>query len=123
MNKVLSIVVSVIVLGTSLLSQNLSIKADEAYKYVGQVKTVCGTVESAFYSYRSNGKPTFLNVDKPYPNNEFMIVIWGNNRYKFDPMPEKKYLKKKICVTGKIKMYRGTAEIVVTTPNQIEIVN
>ena len=121
MNKVLSIVVSVIVLGTSLLSQNLSIKADEAYKYVGQVKTVCGTVESAFYSYRSNGKPTFLNVDKPYPNNEFMIVIWGNNRYKFNPVPDKKYLKKKICVTGRIKMYKGTSEIIVTDPSQIII--
>ena len=104
-----------------LYPQTNTISADKAYKYVGQVKTVCGKVESVFYSYRSNGKPTFLNIDKDYPNNEFMIVIWGNNRYKFKPTPEKKYLRKNVCVTGRIKMYQGTAEIVVTNPNQIEI--
>lgn len=106
---------------TLLYAQTNTISADEAYKYVGEIKTVCGKVESTFYSYRSNGKPTFLNIDKAYPNNEFMIVIWGNNRYKFKPTPEKKYLKKNICVTGRIIMYKGTAEIVVTSPNQIEI--
>ncbi|MFC1784850.1 DNA-binding protein [Candidatus Neomarinimicrobiota bacterium] len=104
-----------------LYPQNNTIYANEAYKYVGEIKTVCGKVESVFYSYRSNGKPTFLNIDKAYPNNEFMVVIWGNNRYKFKPNPEKKYLKKKICVTGRIKTYNGTAEIVVTNPNQIDI--
>lgn len=104
-----------------LYPQTNTISADEAYKYVDEIKTVCGKVESTFYSYRSNGKPTFLNIDKAYPNNEFMIVIWGNNRYKFKPVPEKKYLKKNICVTGRIIMYKGTAEIVVTSPNQIEI--
>ncbi len=102
--------------------QNNSISADNAYKYIGEIKTVCGKVESAFYSYRSNGKPTFLNIDEAYPNNEFMIVIWDDDRYKFNPKPEKKYLKEKICVTGKIIMYKGTAEIVVINPNQIEII-
>ncbi len=98
-----------------------TISADNAYKYVGEIKTVCGKVESTFYSYNSNGKPTFLNIDKAYPNNEFMIVIWGSDRNKFNPVPEKKYLKKKICVTGKIKMYNKTAEIVVTEPKQLII--
>ncbi len=50
-----------------------------------------------------------------------MIVIWGDDRYKFSSIPEKKYLKKNICVTGKIKMYQDTAKIVVTNPNQINI--
>lgn len=103
------------------LKQSKFISADDADKYIGEIKTVCGTVVSAFYSYNSNGKPTFLNIDKAYPNNEFMIIIWGNNRHKFKPTPEKKYLKKKICVTGKIKMYQGTAEIVITDASQIEI--
>lgn len=114
-------VIFILSLLTLLYAQTNTITADKAYKYVGQTKTVCGTVESVFYSYRSNGKPTFLNIDKAYPNNEFMIVIWGNNRYKFKPTPEKKYLKKKICVTGRIKMYKGTSEIIVTDPSQIII--
>lgn len=65
--------------------------------------------------------PAFLNIDKAYPNNEFMIVIWIGDRNKFNPAPEKKYLKKNICVAGKIIMYQGTAEIKVTNPNQINI--
>lgn len=103
--------------------QSKFISADKADNFVGEIKTVCGTVVSAFYYYRSNGKPTFLNIDKAYPNNEFMIVIWGDDRYRFNPVPDKKYLKKNICVTGKIIMYQGTAEIVVNNPNQIEIIN
>jgi len=79
------LVISTLFLLTLIFAQNNTISADNAYKYVGEIKTVCGKVESVFYSYRSNGKPTFLNIDKAYPNNEFMIVIWGNNRYKFKP--------------------------------------
>lgn len=114
-------VIFILSLLTFLNAQSNTITADNAYKYIGEVKTVCGTVESAFYSYRSNGKPTFLNIDKAYPNNEFMIVIWGGDRYKFNPVPEKEYLKKNVCVTGKIQLYDGTAEIVVTNPSQIGI--
>ncbi|MFC1528010.1 DNA-binding protein [Candidatus Neomarinimicrobiota bacterium] len=119
----ISIILAVISLSTLTLGNDNYIKSDEARKYVGQNKTVCGTVEGAYYSYRSNGKPTFINIDKPYPNNEFMIVIWGSDRYKFNPIPEVKYKNKDICITGKIKMYKGKAEIIVTDPAQIVIQN
>jgi hypothetical protein len=45
-----------------------TITPEDAAKFIGQQKTVCGTVASAHYATRSKGQPTFINLDKPYPN-------------------------------------------------------
>jgi hypothetical protein len=65
-------------------------------------------------------QPTFLNLDKPYPNQIFTVVIWGNNRSKFKT-PEEDYKDKKICVTGKITAYDGLPEIIADDAKQIRI--
>jgi hypothetical protein len=54
-----------------------SISASEAASYVGQKKTVCGAVVSSKFAKDSNRSPTFLNLDRPYPNQVFTAVIWG----------------------------------------------
>lgn len=95
------------------------ITPDEALKYVGAVETVCGIVASARYASSSRGSPTFLNLGRPYLNQVFTAVIWGENRSKFSPPPEKAYANRRICVSGKISKYRGAAEIIVSDPSQI----
>ena len=82
------------------------------------MEIVCGKVVSARYASRSKGQPTFLNLDEPYPNEIFTIVIWGENRPKFGT-PESKYTDAKVCVTGKISSHRGKPEVVATEPDQI----
>jgi hypothetical protein len=107
----------------SVNAQNLQVKklaAAEAKDHIGQQSTVCGKVASTRYAAMSRGKPTFLNLDKPYPSQVFTILIWGGNREKFGT-PEEKYRDKQVCVTGKITEYRGAPEIVVTEPQSIEI--
>ena len=42
--------------------------------------TVCGIVASAHYAASSKGQPTFVNLDKPYPNQIFTVLIWGSDR-------------------------------------------
>ncbi len=101
-------------------AQTGHISAAEAKNHVGEKATVCGTVVSARYAERSRGQPTFLNLDKPYPNQIFTIVIWGADREKFGN-PETNYRDKQVCVTGKITSYRGTPEITANEPSQIEI--
>lgn len=96
------------------------LSASEAKDHYGENATVCGEVVSARYSESSNGQPTFLNLDKPYPNQIFTIVIWGENRGKFGK-PEDNYKDKRVCVTGKITAYAGSPEIVVTEPKQIAV--
>jgi len=84
-----------------------TITPEDAAKFIGQQKTVCGTVASAHYATRSKGQPTFINLDKPYPNQVFTVLIWGSDRSKFDRPPEALYLKKDICVTGMVQSYQG----------------
>jgi len=96
------------------------ITASEAKNHMGQTATVCGVVASARYADNAKGKPTFLNLDKPYPNAIFTTVIWGEDRPKFG-QPETELKDKRICVTGKIEEYRGTPEITLRDRSQLKV--
>ena len=90
-------------------------------QHIGERITVVGKVMSTTYATGSKGKPTFLNIGKPYPNQEFTVLIWDNNRSKFPQSPEKYYEGKTIAVAGLIVAYQGTPQIEVTSPSQIEV--
>ena len=96
------------------------LSAPEAKEHFGETATVCGEVVSTRYADSTKGQPTFLNLDKPYPNQIFTVVIWGNNRSKFGS-PEIDYKGKRVCVSGKITAYAGLPEIVADEPKQIKI--
>ena len=98
------------------------IAATEAGQYIGDRKTVCGNVESPTYARSSRGQPTFLNLDRPYPNQIFTVVIWGSNRQSFPEAPETLYRDKRICVTGLIESFAGVPQIEAATSRQIAIV-
>lgn len=104
----------------SLHAQTKKITATEAKDYIGDRATVCGKVASTHYAKSSNGEPTFLNLDEPYPKEVFTILIWGSNRQKFGA-PENDYKGLQVCVTGKITSYRSKPEIVASERGQIEI--
>ncbi len=98
----------------------LKISPAEAKNHIGEEATVCGNVASTRYASSTRGQPTFLNLEKPYPNQIFTVVIWGRNRAKFGN-PEIEYRAKRICVTGKIEDYRGVPEIEAKAPGQITV--
>ena len=102
-------------------ADDVSITAYEAAKHVSETKTVCGVVASAKFAASSRGQPTFLNLEKPYPDHVFTIVIWREGRASFPFKPEQYYKGKTICVTGLIATYRGKPEIVVRSPAQIQL--
>ena len=91
-----------------------------AKDHIGEKATVCGKVASTRYAATTRGKPTFLNLDKPYPSQVFTVLIWGESREKFGA-PEEMYRDKEICVTGRITEYRNVPEIVVSEPRSIEV--
>ena len=95
-----------------------SLTTNEAASHVGESATICGTVASANYASRSKGQPTFLNLDKPYPNQTFTAVIWGSDRAKFGT-PESALLGKQVCATGVIQLFRGRPEVVLHDPSQL----
>ena len=97
-----------------------TLNSAEAKNHIGERATVCGNVVSAHYAARTKGNPTFLNLDEPYPNQIFTILIWGSDRDKFGN-PETRFQNKKVCVTGVVKDYRGKPEIVAEQPDQIQL--
>jgi len=119
--KLLLSLIAVVATGILAQAQTTATKtltAAQAKDHIGERATVCGQVASTRYAARSRGRPTFLNLDKPYPNQIFTVVIWGEDRAKFGE-PEEKYRDKRICVTGLIRSYRGVAEIIASEPKQI----
>lgn len=96
------------------------LSAAQAKDHIGEVATVCGMVASTTYAASSRGRPTFLTLDKPYPNQLFTVVIWGENRAKFGK-PEVDYKGKRICVTGKIGSCRGVPQIEAKEQEQIMV--
>ena len=97
------------------------IEAEEAAQHVGQVVEVCGHVASAAHFASVRGKPTFLNLERPYPDQAFTVVVWGSSRSRFEGPPERLFDGKSICVTGLIETYRGRPQIVVEDPGQIVV--
>lgn len=94
---------------------------NEAKHHIGERTTVYGPVVDTHWASGSKGKPTFLNMGKPYPDTErFTVVIWIQNRGNFPQAPEVYYLGKIIYVTGLITEYEGISQIEVRDPSQIE---
>ena len=119
-----ALAVSFVACAVACLAATTSIVADaitaaQAAQHVGEVQTVHGVVASATYASGTKGQPTFLNLDKPYPETIFTVVIWGSDRGKFTTPPEKAFSGLTVRVTGEITAYRGTPEIVVYDPSQI----
>ena len=98
-----------------------AISWDKAKYHIGERTTVYGPVVDTRWASGSKGKPTFLNVGKPYPDaNRFTVVIWIDYRANFPQPPEKYYLGKTIYVTGLVTEYKGIPQIEVKTPDQIQ---
>lgn len=97
------------------------INAFDAAEYIGTVAEVCGRVASAEYVTQVGGDPTFINLERPHPDQPFTAVIWGDDRHKWQTLPEQHYRNKEICVTGRIDEHEGTPQIRVTSPEQISV--
>jgi hypothetical protein len=114
-----NVAVFVLLFTVQLAAQN-TYTSEQAKNHIGENATVCGVVASTHFAASSRGEPTFLNLDKRYPNQIFTILIWGSYRAKFGA-PEREYANKSICVTGAIEEYRGAAEIIAHDPSQIKM--
>lgn len=95
------------------------VEAADAASVVGEQAVVCGTVVNAVYAATTGGRPTFLNLERPYPDQPFDAVIWGRDRDRFDRPPEEGYRRLRICVAGEVTTHEGTPRIEVRTPAQI----
>ncbi|MEK6528349.1 MAG: thermonuclease family protein [Nitrospirota bacterium] len=93
---------------------------EDALNHIGKQKTVRLFVKKSYDS----GKTVFLNSKNNYEDyDNFTAVIFDADRKKFSPEPAEFYWGKTVDVTGKIKEYKGRAEIILENSSQIKIVN
>src|SRR5215472_2011651 len=104
------------------IATDQTLTASQAKDHVGEKATVCGVVASARHAAQSKGSPTFVNLDKPYPNQVFTILIWGEDLPKFSDKPTS-WNGKNVCATGTISSYHGIPESVARSPDQISLPN
>jgi len=84
---------------------------------VGEYAVVEGMIVRTYNA----GNVIFLNFAQEY-RGTFTVVIFADDASKFPQPPEQLYLNRYIRVTGEISEYRGTPQIIVKHPGQIEIV-
>jgi len=95
------------------------ISSDEAYKYIGQIKTVEGKVLNIH-----EGEKVIIIIFGKDLNKDFTVVIFKIELSNFTNQgthPSKDYRNKFIRVTGLIKEYNGP-EIIVSHPSSIEVI-
>jgi len=124
-------IVAIVLLAALLLSRVFSpnrdltpevhIDAAEAVDHIDKTAKVCGYVASARFVREIGGQPTFINFEKPHPDQVFTVVIWGEHRPAWRTPPEQLYENRAICATGRIRMHEGTPQIVVENPDQISL--
>ncbi|MBC7364043.1 MAG: hypothetical protein H5U07_05820 [Candidatus Aminicenantes bacterium] len=112
-----------LIIGASLLShvpaafvQEKIISYEQADKFINQLVTVEGTIIRTYNS----GRTCFLNFHQDYQR-YLSLVIFASDFSKFPANPEKFYLNKKVRVRGRVKLYQGRPEIILSSPSQIVV--
>lgn len=98
-----------------------TISPEEAQQYIGKEVTVCGKVYGGKFLAQAKGTPTFINMGAAYPNSPFTVVIFGESRNRFSYKPEEYLNGRQVCISGRVKEFKGKPEIVVSAPDQIRI--
>lgn len=117
MKKIILIIIPLLLI--TLTQAQQQIKIDDLSRHIGDSVTVCAKVYRGIYLENSKGTPTLLNLGGDYPNAPLTVLTWGENRSSFKEAPETFFKNKNICVTGKIKLYKGKPEIIVYDEKQI----
>jgi hypothetical protein len=116
----ITVIVAGLLSGPLLAQQEDIVRAHQAIDHAGEYAMVCGVIASARYNKESKGAPTYLNFDKPYPDQDFSAIIFGKNRKNFSPEPET-LTGYKACVYGKVKIYKGKAQIELVKADQLSV--
>jgi len=88
--------------------------AIEAAKHVGETAMVTDKVDGVHQSGKGN---IFLNMGGKYPNQAFTAFIPSSSAAQFSNPQQ--YEGRAVSVSGKIELYHGKPEIIVTSPSQI----
>ncbi len=100
-------VITAAALTSSTTPPPLKVSADNAHRYIGKWAQVTGKVVRAYTAHNREGAPTFLNLNKPFPDCPLEVVLFADiaARLKIDPS---KLVGHTIAVTGYIQAATGS---------------
>lgn len=88
------------------------VRAVDAGKHVGERVTVCGPITGEYRAEKARGRPTFLRMGE----RALTILVWDRDRPKWERFPT---VRSSVCVTGRVRLYGGQAQITVGTPRNL----
>ena len=109
--------ISLIFLLNSLIAQTKKI-IDSATQYIGKSVTVCSQV----FGIKATDKVVLINLGAAYPASPLTIAILAKDFANFTTPPAEFYKNKKLCVTGIVELFKNKAQIVITKPEEISLV-
>lgn len=102
----------------SVAKSQTKIAIGDVSKHIGETVTICDSV----YTTRALNGLALINIGAAFPKQLLTVVIYKADLAKFTE-PEKSYLNKKVCVTGKLVLYNEKPQIVVNEVKQIWLSN
>ena len=112
---------------TSCDAQYLS--SGDAGTHLGQQVTVCGKIVDYYYATGDARKPTLSLFDQEAPregqrrilkpDDQFSVVVWGEEGKSFPANFAASYVGKMVCATGIVEVYDENPVIIATTPGQL----
>jgi len=105
-------------LGLSFMAakSQTTVSIKEVVNHVGKEVILCDSV----YSARSLDNLSLLNLGGKYPKEVITVVIFKADRSKFEKEPVEMFENKRICVTGKVTLFKDKLQLVVNDPKQIK---
>jgi DNA/RNA endonuclease YhcR with UshA esterase domain len=105
----------------SLTRAQQSVKLEDIASHVGDSVTVTGKVYGIKYFESAKASPTLINIGAAFPNQLLTVVIYGEDRKRLELDPEKTFADADLSVTGKVELFKGKPQIVVTDKTQLSV--
>lgn len=102
----------------TIAQQKISI--DSVAYHIGQNVTVCSKVFGT-HTTKVVKPVTYLNLGAAFPDQKLTLVIFQKDRPNFQSSMEEYYNLQGVCATGKLKEYKGRAEMILSSPSEIKI--
>jgi DNA/RNA endonuclease YhcR with UshA esterase domain len=95
------------------------VRLEEVKDHIGDSVTVIGKVYGIKYLEQAKGAPTLINLGAAFPNQLLTVVIFGEDRKRLALEPEKRFADALVSVSGKVELFKGKPQIVITDNSQI----
>jgi len=105
--------------GSEVIEGAVEIDVNKAKDYEGKLVYICSKVYSTKI-LDSNGME-FLNVGGDFPNSPLTVVIYADKLKNYSFIPADYYKGKNICISGRVKMYKGKPEIISNNQHDITV--